>query len=212
MKTIIQLAAIILVLLFFTTCKKEIRHTFVEGIAQDYYTKQPIADVRVELKGPGGDKNNTITTVYTDANGHFEFEKFRAEKSGDYSINIAGNGYNSQPKYGQHNIEKGKKNMLIPTIVKACRIGFKLLNQTPYDANDKICLTLDISEDIILNENVTSFSPPCIVGQQIFNDAGPRVSANTNFYLKYTVTKNAMSQSFTTQFIVKKDSVLIINY
>jgi hypothetical protein len=212
MKSNIKLSFLLISIVLFTTCKKEIRYTFVEGIAQDYYTKEPIAEAEVELFGPGGDAYGFITSVYTDANGHFEFEKFRAEKSGDYSINIEGTGYNSQPKYGQHNIEKGKKNMLIPTIVKACRIGFKLLNQTPYDVNDKICLTLDISEDIILNENVTSFSPPCIVGQQIFNDAGPSVSANTNFYLKYTVTKNAMSQSFTTQFIVKKDSVLMINY
>jgi hypothetical protein len=210
MKIIIQLASILFVLLFFITCKKEIRHTFVEGIAQDYYTKQPIADAMVQLKGPGGDEYNTITTVYTDASGHFEFEKFRAEKSGDYSINIDGKGYNSQPKFGQHKIEKGKKNILIPTIVKACYIKFKFNNILGiYNDSDKVCIKIDISEEKIIQTGDNKYH--CQYGNSINYDA-VFISKGLNLPFSWTIRKNNIEDEFSNKIKVNNDTTIIINY
>jgi hypothetical protein len=218
MKIIIQLASILFVLLFFTTCKKEIRYTFVEGIAQDYYTKQPIADARVELKGPGGDQYNTITAVYTNANGHFEFEKFRAEKSGDYYVNISGKNYDSYNKDGSGNVVTGKKNNLKPFITATCYVNVYVHNNTPFDENDKICGSFSFPEEknpyIVESYEEYNF-PKCYNGIPSNSGFSWRFSCNTHFEISWVVTKNNTISNFSNSVLLApeiKDTIFHIYY
>ena len=211
MKIIIQLASILFVLLFFTTCKKDIRHTFVEGIAQDYYTKEPIAETMVQLKGPGGDEYNTITTVYTDANGHFEFEKFRAEKSGDYYVNISGKNYDSYNKDGSANVVTGKKNKLIPTMARSCLIDFKLNRISNQTDSAKICLSLDDSEDKVITPELRGYRGPACF-QQTIQLGASTISANINLKYYYTINSNGNVLNYSSVLFTKHDTLITINF
>jgi hypothetical protein len=218
MKSIIQLSFILIIILFFTTCKKEIRHTFVEGIAQDYYTKQPIADARVELKGPGGDQYNIITTVYTDANGHFEFEKFRAEKTEEYYVNINKGNYSSYNKDGSANVVTGKKNKLKPSIAARSNIVIFIKNITPYNTEDKICLDVDYPkhELSLVNNGLQDANLPfCYYGENNRIGLGWTNSCNTTFKIKWSVTKNNITNYYEIPMILKpetKDTLITLTY
>jgi hypothetical protein len=209
MKTIIQLAGILLVLLFFTTCKKEIRQTFVEGIAQDYYTKQPIADAQVELIGPGGDQHGVITSVYTDANGHFEFEKFRAEKSGEYYIHVTKGKIESYFNDGKCDILKGTKNKLTPVIIQACYISINF-NDTSNISNSKFCFKFDYSNEKVIN-NFLYQNWSCSNGLQLIR-IGQSFSKNIATNFQYTVTRGNVETNFGNTILVNNDTTININF
>jgi hypothetical protein len=82
-------------ILFFTTCKKQLKQTFVEGRLTEYYTGKPIANITLILYGLT-DKNiynnrtdKIVETTTTDAAGHFSFNKFNAYKAQEDNYNIS---------------------------------------------------------------------------------------------------------------------------
>ncbi len=209
MKSIIQLTFILIIILFFTTCKKDLRHTFVEGIAQDYYTKEPIADAQVELIGPGGDQYGVITSVYTDANGHFEFEKYRAEKSGDYYINISGKNYDSYNIDGSGNVKTGKKNDLRPSITTKVNVTFITNNINFLNDSDRICLFADYTADFFVKGEITSEA--CFYGDY-YRESKFKTVANVPILYNYSVRRNSLITSHVMKIIYTKDTTINFNY
>lgn len=220
MRTQLKIILLFAISFLFCTCKKEIFYTHIEGIAQDYYTKQAIANATVELDGPIDEAsgNGIIKSVITDDNGHFEFEKFKAFKSGTYYVNIEKENYSSYNDDGSADIEKGKRNFLTPFIAATAFIRINISNENPFDENDNICLNFDNPEEKLtdlMKSHIDLNLPFCYQGNQHTMGLGILLSCNTNFTLNWSVTKNNSISNYSSQLNLRpecKDTIFNIIY
>jgi hypothetical protein len=208
MKIFTKQLLLALTLFVFTNCKKQLDFTYVEGIAQDYYTKQPIANATMCILGPGSIKESFTTT---DVNGRFEFERFRALKgiSLEYYVGIEGNAYQVSSIKGKNMIVKGKKNNLTPIIIKPCNVIFKIIDSTDvYDPNVKVCYKIDGSKEVILE---TRNDYQCFFNS-VINSQSNIISRGVDLPYTWKVTRNNVEQNYNGFIKIEKDTIIDIVY
>jgi len=222
MKTTFKLLLLLFVVLF-SNCKKQLEKTKIEGELKEYYTQKPLAGAELILYN--NDSNdphfNSAETVIqktnTDANGHFSFTSFRAVKRGDYWIELNYGKYTmgtdaSTVEQNHIKIDKKEKNYFTAVAIKTCRVKFKMTDTLVYDTNDKLCLALDYSNDNILHSGTGVFYPQCIIGSPVVTDEGAELAANVVFGISWEVTKNNVTNSFNKSVYIINDTLIEIKY
>jgi hypothetical protein len=219
---LIKQLTLALTLLIFTNCKKQWDYTYVEGIAQDYYTKQPLSGVFVQIIGPDGKyriRKNTnpnpyrliLDSVLTDANGYFKFKRFRAVKGlrREYTLGIQGSTYQVRNLFGRNMIVKGKSNYLIPIIIKPCNVDFQILDSTDvYDPNVDVCYKIDGSKEVILD---TRRDYQCFFNRD-FKRQNNIISRGVDLPYTWRVKRNNVEQNYNGFIKIEKDTIIDIVY
>jgi len=200
LNSIKQFALLLLLLIFFSNCKKD---TEVSGVVLDSITKKPLEGIEVRLyhfheasfasiflhdKFLGKTITNADGTFYIkDYNGkaNHVHAKWDWTSSSEYTNITTGE---------SQRIDNAKGNNVELYVTQESKVLFKNRNVNPYDNND----LFKMNEDVFAGSNVnTSF----------FSE--PR-SANTDAYFLYYVTRNGVETGYWTPLIyVSSDTTTI---
>lgn len=198
----------------FSTCKKQIKETYVEGIARDYYSKKPLENIEVylyEVNGLEGYDHGEIQYVNTDENGYFKFQNFQAYKDHNYAIGVKNQkGYdNYLGDINTYRVIKGKKNFLVPILIKECTVRFDLINENPFNDSDKVCIKIDASAEKILPTGDNKFHCEYSINftrPYVFYSAGLQLPVYIN------IIKNNISIEKNYNFFISNDTTITIKY
>ena len=199
----------------FSTCKKQIKETYVEGIARDYYSKKPLENIEVylyEVNGLEGYDHGEIQYVNTDENGYFKFQNFRAFKDHNYAIGVKNQkGYNNYLRdINTYKVIKGKKNFLVPVLLSTVSLRVIIKNTNYFDINDEFCITADFSLDSF---NMGGKHPEFCLNGNIDTAYGPgEVTMNCPIIYSYRVTRNNNTFQYQYKYTPIKDSIIYFNY
>jgi len=161
----------------------------------------------------------TIKESSTDANGFAHF-KFNAHEDWRYYVravhdeyyNNLGSGsisYDPISKYSV-SVHNGQRNNLVQKLRPKVFIDIKVINQTPYDNNDKI----EVSYPTMYLNWYLSNASNTFIGKSINEEISTWVLEEKYYTISWSVTKNSILTTYTASLNCKSHQTneLIINY